>query len=178
MYSCVPSVIWYRFLPSLAHSPLSPNQLEDATFLEDQFSQTMNSFKGRILCTEDDADTRELINFVLTQQGFEVICTRDTDQAIELAKGQDFDLYLVDNWMPGLSGTELTEKLREFDIKTPILFYSGAAYEADKEAARLSGAQGYLVKPADGEQLIAEVIRLIAESKIAIPVKIIVPGNA
>jgi DNA-binding response OmpR family regulator len=67
--------------------------------------------------------------------------------------------------MPGLSGTELTEKLRQFDLKTPVLFYSGAASETDREAARVSGAQGYLVKPADGDKLIAEVTRLIAESK-------------
>jgi len=67
--------------------------------------------------------------------------------------------------MAGLSGTELTEKFRQFDRITPVLFYSGAVYEADKEAARVSGAQGYLVKPATGEELIAEVVRLIAESK-------------
>lgn len=123
--------------------------------------------KGRILCTEDDPDTRELINLVLTQYGFEVVCSQRMAQAIDLARTQSFDLYLVDNWMPGLSGTELTQKLREFDTKTPILFYSGAAYEADKEAARLSGAQGYLVKPTDGDELIAEVARLITESRIA-----------
>ena len=74
--------------------------------------------------------------------------------------------------MPGLSGTELTEKLRQFDLKTPVLFYSGAAYETDREAARVSGAQGYLVKPANGDQLIAEVTRLIAESKTTSPVEI------
>lgn len=131
----------------------------------------MNSYKGRILCTEDDADTRDLITVVLTQHGFEVVCTQDTEEAIDLAKTQAFDLYLVDNWMPGLSGPNLTRRLRKFDIKTPVLFYSGAAYEADKEAARLSGAQGYLVKPTDGDHLIAEVVRLIAESKIAVPSK-------
>ena len=125
----------------------------------------MRSTRGRILCTEDDVDTRELIDFVLTRFGYEVVCCTSSIQALDLAKTQTFDLYLVDNWMPGLSGTELTEKLRQFDLKTPILFYSGAAYEADREAARVSGAQGYLVKPADFNQLIAEVTRLIAESK-------------
>ena len=125
----------------------------------------MRSTKGRILCTEDDVDTRELIDFVLTQYGYEVVCSASNVQAIDLAKTQNFDLYLVDNWMPGLSGTELTEKLRQFDLKTPVLFYSGAASETDREAARVSGAQGYLVKPANGDQLIAEVTRLIAESK-------------
>jgi len=137
-----------------------------ATVENDQLKGfAMQSTKGRILCTEDDVDTRELIDFVLTQYGYEVICSASNVQAIDLAKTQNFDLYLVDNWVPGLSGTELTEKLREFDLKTPVLFYSGAAYKTDREAARVSGAQGYLVKPANGDQLIAEVTRLIAESK-------------
>jgi DNA-binding response OmpR family regulator len=131
----------------------------------------MLSTKVRILCTEDDADTRELIDFVLTESGFEVVCSTSNTQTIEMARSQHFDLYLLDNWMPGLSGTALTEELREFDSRTPILFYSAAAYDSDKEAAYTSGAQGYLVKPADGDQLIAEVNRLIAESKNASPAK-------
>ena len=129
----------------------------------------MQSTKGRILCTEDDVDTRELIDFVLTQYGYEVVCPTSQVDAIDLAKTQNFDLYLVDNRTPGLSGTELTEELRHFDLKTPVLFYSGAAYQSDLDAARVSGAQGYLVKPADGDQLIAEVARLIAESQINSP---------
>jgi DNA-binding response OmpR family regulator len=129
----------------------------------------MSSPKGRILCTEDDPDTRDLIVLVLSQHGFDVTCTDDADEAIKLAKTQKFDLYLVDSWMPALSGQDLTKKLREFDVETPILFYSGAAYEGDKEAALSSGAQGYLVKPADGDRLVAEVVRLIAESRMANP---------
>src|SRR4029079_13769387 len=100
----------------------------------------MQSTKGRILCTEDDVDTRELIDFVLTQYGYEVVCPTSDVQAIDLAKTQNFELYLVDNLITGLSGTQLTEKLRQFDLKTPILFYSAAAYDTDREAARVSGA--------------------------------------
>src|SRR5258705_11543657 len=122
--------------------------------------------QGRILCTEDDPDTRELIAFVLTNHGFDVTSTESSDHAIELAKAQQFDLYLVDSWMPRLSGIELTMKLREFDVTTPILFYSGNSLDSDREDARLAGAQGYLVKPADNHVLIAEVVRLISDSKV------------
>jgi DNA-binding response OmpR family regulator len=133
--------------------------------------------KGRILCTEDDADTRDLIALVLNNEGYEVVTTESTANALELAKSQHFDLYLVDTWMPGLSGTGLTEKLRQFDIKTPILFYSGAAYETDKVKARIAGAQGYLVKPVDNDELVAEVVRLIAAAQIAVPVALVVPAD-
>ena len=119
----------------------------------------------RILCTEDDADTRELITFVLNRNHCEVVTTETPALAIELAKTTPFDLYLVDNWMPRMSGTDLCGELRRFDSETPILFYSGAAFPKDKAEAYACGAQGYLVKPADNEGLVAEVFRLISESQ-------------
>lgn len=137
----------------------------------------MTSPKGRILCTEDDADTRELIIYVLSNEGYEVVCTDNTEQAIALAHTQHFDLFLVDSWLPDISGAGFTRKLRKFDVKTPVLFYSAAAFNSDKEEARLAGAQGYLVKPVPNEDLIKEVARLIAEAKIAIPVKVVVPDT-
>ena len=131
--------------------------------------------KGRILCTEDDADARDLLAFILGQEGYEVVCTENPEDALKLARSENFDLFLVDSWMPGMSGTQLTEKLREFNIKTPILFYTAAAYQKDKDDAREAGAQGYLVKPVENDYLIAEVVKLIAEAKIAYPLEIIVP---
>ncbi|MDX6385594.1 MAG: hypothetical protein QOK48_3167 [Blastocatellia bacterium] len=128
----------------------------------------MPALRPRILVTEADPDTCEIITIILSQEGFEVICAEGPDKALELARTGTFDLFLVDNWMPGWSGPELTEKIRQFDRKTPVLFYSGAAYEQDKEDARRSGAQGYLVKPADCDELITEVKRIIAESKLAL----------
>lgn len=64
----------------------------------------MASPKARILCTEDDADTRELITLVLTREGYEVLCTESADDALRLAQSEPFNLFLVENWMPGLSG--------------------------------------------------------------------------
>jgi two-component system phosphate regulon response regulator PhoB len=125
----------------------------------------MQSPRLRILCTEDDADTRELITIVLNQNNCDVITTETPVLAIKLAQAARFDLYLLDNWIPGMSGTELCEALRLFDSETPILFYSGAAFPKDKAEAYASGAQGYLVKPADNDELVAEVFRVILESQ-------------
>ena len=133
----------------------------------------MKSPKGRILCTEDHADTRELIIAVLKAAGFDVLCAEDAQETLKLAKSGTFDLYLLDNWLPDITGPKLTVQIREFDTETPILFYSGAAYEADKENARSAGAQGYLVKPVENEILVAEVIRLISESEVAKPVRVV-----
>lgn len=125
----------------------------------------MRRSKGRILYVEDDADTREVIGMVLMTSGFEVLCTDDIDEAVHLARDQKFDLYMLDYWMPDVPGTQVSEKLREFDTKTPIMFYSAAAYDSDKDAARLSGAQAYLVKPTSNDEIVAEVARLIASSQ-------------
>jgi len=129
----------------------------------------MASPKGRILCTEDDADTRELLILSLTIAGYDVSCTDRANTAVERMKVEKFDLCLVDNWMPGTSGEDLCKNIREFDNTTPILFYSGAGFPADKERARAAGAQGYLVKPVLDVQLVAEITRIISESRPAAP---------
>jgi DNA-binding response OmpR family regulator len=119
----------------------------------------------RILYAEDDADTRDLVTLIFQRQNCQVIATEVHDEALRLARTERFDLYLIDNWLPGISGIRLCEELREFDQHTPVLFYSAAAYETDRERALLSGAQGYLVKPADGDQLVAAAFRLISASR-------------
>lgn len=137
----------------------------------------MTSPKGRILCTEDDADTRELLVLTLSEVGYEVVCTADSEKPLDLIRTEKFDLCLLDNWMPGVSGEDLCKKIREIDLKTPIIFYSGAAYDEDKDRAFAAGAQGYLVKPVIGDQLVDEVIRIIAESKCAVRVAAVTAGQ-
>ena len=122
--------------------------------------------KFRILCTEDDADTRDLIVLMLGASNCDVVTSASSSESMHLARTQRFDLYLLDNWLSGSSGIELCQELRKLDSKTPILFFSGAAYDEDKRQAQECGAQGYLTKPADGDQLATEVLRLIAASKL------------
>jgi two-component system phosphate regulon response regulator PhoB len=125
----------------------------------------MQSPRLRILCTEDDGDTCELVTLVLSYHNCDVITAGTPLQAIELARTESFDLYLLDSWMPGMSGTDLCKALRLVDSETPILFYSGAAFPKDKAEAYASGAQGYLVKPADPDELVSEVFRVISDNR-------------
>jgi DNA-binding response OmpR family regulator len=120
---------------------------------------------GNILYVEDDQDTRDLVTCVLTMNNYRIVAAEDCDEALMLARSSQFDLYLIDNWMVGCSGIDLCKKLREFNPGTPILFYSGAAYESDKQQAFSAGAQAYLVKPVDNDELIERVTRLISEAK-------------
>ncbi len=63
----------------------------------------------RILYAEDDLDARELTYLILTQAGFEVVCANSAFEAIQLAKEQGFDAYVLDNWMPEVCGWQLCQ---------------------------------------------------------------------
>jgi len=126
----------------------------------------MKASLGYILYVEDDQDTRDLVTFVLTMNNYQIVAADNCDDAMMMARSSQFDLYLIDNWMAGCSGVDLCKKLREFDPLTPVLFYSGAAYESDKQQAFSAGAQGYLVKPVDNNELIEEVFRLISPKRV------------
>jgi DNA-binding response OmpR family regulator len=123
----------------------------------------MNSTIARILYTEDNTDTRELVSLVLGQKNCEVVTAENAKQALHLAKTERFDLYILDNWLPDASGIELCTRLRKFDPRMPILFFSGATSDEEKKAAFSSGAQAYLSKPASVDELIDEVFRLVGK---------------
>ena len=128
---------------------------------------TSSSSVGSILYIEDDEDTRELVTYLLALSNYKVVPAENYDDALLLAQANQFDLYLIDNWVSGGSGIDLCKKLRELNPWTPILFYSGAAQERDKQQAFAAGAQGYLVKPVDNDELIEEVSRIISAAKRA-----------
>lgn len=115
----------------------------------------------RVLYIEDHDDTRELVTLVLEQRSFEVVAGTTIRNGVDLAASQHFDLYLLDWWLPDGSGLELCRQIRAFDQATPIVFYSAAAFDVDREQAFMSGAQAYLVKPSHPSELCNVVSSLI-----------------
>ena len=115
----------------------------------------------RVLYIEDHDDTRELVTLVLEQKKYEVVTGATIKSGVDLAHSQVFDLYLLDSWLPDGSGLDLCRQIREFDKATPIVFYSAAAYEIDRDEALGSGAQAYLVKPSPPSELCTLVTSLI-----------------
>jgi DNA-binding response OmpR family regulator len=116
----------------------------------------------RILYIEDHEDTRELVTLLLTQKSYEVKTGSTVASGVALAGTEQFDLYLLDSWLPDGSGLDLCQRIREFDQKTPILFYSAAAYAADHDQALRCGAQAYLVKPSPPSEL-CDLVRSLIE---------------
>src|SRR5260221_13139363 len=122
----------------------------------------MKSSAGHILYVENDEDTRDLVTYVLSNSRYAVVAAANGDEALKMARPNNFDLYVIENWMSGVSGIDLCRKLREFDSRRPILFYSGAAFERDKQYAFVPGAQVYLVKHTAPNELIAGSRRIIS----------------
>ena len=117
----------------------------------------------RVLYIEDHEDTRELVTLVLEQRRFEVVSGSTIATGVALAESQHFDLYLLDSWLPDGSGLDLCRQIREFDKVTPIVFYSAAAYEIDRDLAIKSGAQAYLTKPSQPSEL-CQIVSALIES--------------
>src|SRR6185312_14400841 len=115
----------------------------------------------RVLYIEDHEDTRELVTLVLSQKSYEVVTGSTIKSGVDLAGSQQFDLYLLDSWLPDGSGLDLCRQIREFDKATPIVFYSAAAYEIDRDQALNSGAQAYLIKPSHPSDLCSLISSLI-----------------
>lgn len=112
----------------------------------------------RILHAEDNEDTRTLVAFVLQAEGWETVSVENSKAALTHASSSGFDLYLIDNLIDGDTGNDLCADLRSIDQHTPILFYSGAMFDA--ESLQATGAQGYLEKPCSPEALVAEISKL------------------
>lgn len=121
----------------------------------------MEGRQPHVLYIEDHDDTRELVRFVLSARNYRVTTGATIEDALKLSREHHFDLYMLDSWLPDGSGIDLCKRLRELDPTIPIMFVSGAAYEADKETATNCGAEGYLVKPIDLDVLCREVRELI-----------------
>ena len=121
----------------------------------------MQPHARRVLCAEDDPDTCEMISVLLGLIGCEVVSANTAGQALDYVKARHFDLYLLDNWLPGGSGVEVCRKIRESGDPAPVVFYSGAASKEERREALEAGAQAYLVKPSDVGMLVETVRRLL-----------------
>jgi CheY-like chemotaxis protein len=114
-----------------------------------------------ILCVEDDEETCKMLCSLLGLINCETSTAANATEALEKIASERFDLYLLDNWLPGGSGVELCMKIRETDPSTPIIFYSGAALPSEREEALAAGAQAYLIKPLDVAALVETVQNLL-----------------
>lgn len=114
----------------------------------------------KIMLVDDEESLRELVNAILTQDGFEVILASSGKECLELLKKENPDLILMDMMMPGMSGREATEKIRA-DPKNKnlkIAFLTVARFsETGKETLDKLNVIDYITKPFDNTELVEKV---------------------
>lgn len=118
--------------------------------------------KKRILVVEDQDDERNLPRLALGE--YDVAAAGDYDTGLRMARRQYFDLYVLDNQIPGGTGIELCRRIREFDPNTPILFCSWRAHSSDCSEALGAGAQAYFAKPIEVQEVLWAVTELLSTS--------------
>lgn len=112
--------------------------------------------RAKILIVEDDANINNMVCEALTKHGFECTQSFSGTEGLLNFKTNKFDLAIIDLMMPGMTGEDLTAKIRETS-KIPIIITS-AKSELDSRVNLLStGADDYIVKPFDIKELIARV---------------------
>ena len=126
----------------------------------------MPEAKCRVLFIDDHEDTSEILTLLLGQEDYEVATAKTVQEALELARSQDFDLYVLDKHLPDGSGLELCTKLNEVTPGVPCIFYSGDAYDIHRLEAMAAGAHAYVAKP-DIAGLIENVEKLLSKRECA-----------
>ena len=119
----------------------------------------------RVLLVEDDSSTAKTVELSLRGEGFVVDTTDLGEDGLEIGKLYDYDLIILDLMLPDMDGYEVLRRLRAAHIATPILILSGLSEITDKVKGLGFGADDYLTKPFNKNELIARVQAIIRRSK-------------
>lgn len=128
----------------------------------------MHNGKPKILLAEDDLNLGVLLVDYLESEGFEVKLCKDGELALKAFNKFQFDLCLLDVMMPKLDGYSLAKAIKEKNNKIPLIFITAKSLKEDKLTGYDLGADDYITKPFDEEELlwkIKAVIRRIPENK-------------
>lgn len=120
---------------------------------------------GNILLVEDEENLHEALKLNLEMEGYSVTSAYDGSKAIQAAENEYFDLIIMDIMLPELDGISVTERLRILNIDSPILILSAKNTTSDKVTGLKKGADDYLTKPFDLEELMLRVEKLILKNR-------------
>jgi DNA-binding NarL/FixJ family response regulator len=121
---------------------------------------------GQMLIVDDDANYRAFVTALLERAGFATCEASTGEEALASARRERPACVILDVLLPGATGYEVCRELRdEYGEALPIIFVTGERIEAaDRVAGLLVGADDYVVKPFDSDELIARARRLVARS--------------
>lgn len=121
--------------------------------------------KANILLVEDEEHLHETLKLNLEMEGYEVTSSFDGKQALEASKNEFFDLIIMDIMLPGIDGITVTENIRVQQNEVPILILSARNTGSDRVLGLKKGADDYMTKPFNLEELLLRVQKLIEKNK-------------
>lgn len=130
----------------------------------------------RILVAEDERDMNRLIKKTLEKEGYGVDSCYDGEEAMEYLSGAEYDAVILDIMMPKKDGHEVLKWLRKRGSTLPVLFLTARDSIADRVAGLDLGADDYLIKPFDFDELLAR-IRVMTRRKMGQKTSVIEIGD-
>lgn len=118
-----------------------------------------------VLLVEDDERVRRFLVRGLEAEGYAVAIAADGPQGLTLARAEPFEVLILDVMLPGCSGKEVCQQLRTAGVEMPILMLTALDAVEDKVDGLRSGADDYLTKPFDFDELLARIEALIRRSR-------------
>lgn len=113
--------------------------------------------KKKILVVDDEPAILELIEYNLEDNDYQVSTAVDGQMALDKATDEKFDLILLDQMLPKLSGIEMLKKMRKAGNLTPVIFLTAVDTEENKIEGLISGADDYVTKPFSIKELLAHI---------------------
>ncbi len=113
--------------------------------------------KKRLLVVDDDTDIRELLEFDLSQSGYDVDTAKDGSDGLQKALNGEYDIILLDVMMPKMNGYEVCKNVKIHKPNVPILLLTAKGTINDKTEGFDSGADDYIVKPFDVQEVLLRV---------------------
>jgi len=115
----------------------------------------------RILLVEDEESIRALIKLNLEIEGYEVVCLDNGKEVLKTYNQEHFDLILLDVMLPEVNGFQVCEQIRLVDRQIPILMLTAKDAQSDKLTGLKKGADDYLTKPFNLEELLLRIEKLL-----------------
>lgn len=119
----------------------------------------------RVLLVEDDPNTAKSVELMLKSAGMVVDSTDLGEDGLEIGKLYDYDIIILDLMLPDINGLEVLRRLRDARVNTPVLILSGLTEAEDKVKGLGTGADDYLTKPFDKEELLARIQAIVRRSQ-------------